>query len=89
MKNITITADWILNNFSESNFCCKDGWCSIKCSLSDAKWNILALQEIDFTYNEIKERDRHFAHIHFKIEPLKEIAPEFYSHMMEVNNLTK
>jgi len=88
MKNLQITADWILNNFSHTASCSGDGTVSIFCDFCDIKWNDLALEGITYEYgeeyqNEIGESE---AEYYFNLTDIIEIAPTFYKKMMEIND---
>lgn len=91
MKNLEITADWILNNFSHTGYYPGDGTASIFCDSSDLKWNKLALKGIPYDYSEVFENEigEFQAEFHFELNDIAEIAPEFYKKGMEYNNINK
>ncbi len=89
MKNIEITADWILNNFHHTAYCLGLGdetTISIYCEYDDLKWNELALKGIPYEYNECENEIGEFqAEFHFELNDVAEIAPEFYKKGMEID----
>jgi hypothetical protein len=88
MKNLQITADWILCNFSHSASCKGDGTVSIFCDPDDIKWNTLALDGISYEYgeDEINEIGELEAEFYFRLIDIKKLAPKFYKKMMEIND---
>ena len=89
MKNIEITADWILNNFHHTTYCLGLGdetTISIYCEYNDLKWNELALKGIPYKYEECENEMGEFqCEFHFELNDVADIAPEFYKKGMEID----
>ncbi len=91
MKTIEITADWILENFHHTGCFPGDGTATIYCDEFDMKWNVLALNDVLYTYSENSENEigEFEAEFYFQLKDIAEIAPIFYKKGMQINNSNK
>jgi hypothetical protein len=91
MKNIQITADWILSNFHHTGGYHVDGTGTIYCDSDDIKWNVIALEGVLYEYSETDQNEvnEFEASFRFRLADIKEIAPKFYENAMDINNRNK
>jgi hypothetical protein len=85
---IEVTVDWILSNFHHTSQRLKNGTVSIWCNFDSVKWYHLALEGIDYKYEEdynvkVLTGNPWTYKFIINLEDIKDIAPKFYEYFIK------